>query len=259
MINILLTGVGGQGTVLAAKVLAMAAASKGWHVRTAETIGMAQRGGSVISHVRMGNLGEEVYAPLITHGTANMIVAFEPAEAARTLSFLAPDGVVVTAQSTVEPVSAALDALSYTSENVLSGIQRTFYNRRAHEMLHAGERETAASAASPSSSAAPAAAADIGHGAPAASQTTAKKNTIPARQRSRQRLISVDDKAVTDALGGNRKILNSVLLAVAVSQNNIPLTIHDLRTAIAACVKPQFVAMNLTAIDTIAQELGEMR
>ena len=63
MINVMLTGVGGQGTVLAAKVLAQAAQEKGWHVRTAETIGMAQRGGSVVSHVRMGDAGEEVYSP----------------------------------------------------------------------------------------------------------------------------------------------------------------------------------------------------
>lgn len=257
MINILLTGVGGQGTVLAAKVLAMAAAGKGWHVRTAETIGMAQRGGSVISHVRMGNLGEEVYAPLITHGTANMIVAFEPAEAARTLSYLAPDGVVVTAQSTVEPVSAALDSLSYSSENVIAGIQRTFYNRRAHEMLHADEREVAPSSAISADTTGRLDGVTDRISGSRAGASAAKRASV--RPRSRQRLISVDDKAVTDALGGNRKILNSVLLAVAVSQNNIPFTIDDLRTAIAACVKPQFVEMNLNAIDAIARELGELR
>lgn len=66
MIDILLAGVGGQGTVLAAKVLAQAAQSKGWQVRTAETIGMAQRGGNVTSHVRMGSNGGAVYSPLIT-------------------------------------------------------------------------------------------------------------------------------------------------------------------------------------------------
>ena len=85
MRNVLLTGVGGQGTVLAAKVLAQAAQAKGWQVRTAETIGMAQRGGSVVSHVRMGDNGEEVIAPLVAKGTADMIIAFEPAEAARVL------------------------------------------------------------------------------------------------------------------------------------------------------------------------------
>ena len=65
MIDILLAGVGGQGTVLAAKVLAQAAQSKGWQVRTAETIGMAQRGGNVTSHVRMGSNGEAVYSCLL--------------------------------------------------------------------------------------------------------------------------------------------------------------------------------------------------
>ena len=85
MLNILLAGVGGQGTVLAAKVLAQAAQEKGWKVRTAETIGMAQRGGNVSSHVRMGNLGEPVFSSLVPKGSANMIIAFEPAEAAGVL------------------------------------------------------------------------------------------------------------------------------------------------------------------------------
>ena len=82
MRNVLLSGVGGQGTVLAAKVLAQAAQDKGWQVRTAETIGMAQRGGNVVSHVRMGDAGEEVFAPLLAEGTADLVIAFEPAEAA---------------------------------------------------------------------------------------------------------------------------------------------------------------------------------
>ena len=72
MRNVLLSGVGGQGTVLAAKVLAQAAQDKGWQVRTAETIGMAQRGGNVVSHVRMGDAGEEVFAPLLAEGTADL-------------------------------------------------------------------------------------------------------------------------------------------------------------------------------------------
>ena len=72
MRNVLLSGVGGQGTVLAAKVLAQAAQEKGWQVRTAETIGMAQRGGNVVSHVRMGDAGEEVFAPLLAEGTADL-------------------------------------------------------------------------------------------------------------------------------------------------------------------------------------------
>ena len=85
MLNILLTGVGGQGTVLAAKVLAQAALEKGWQVRTAETIGMAQRGGSVVSHVRYGS---QIETPLIPEHSADVMIAFEPAEAVRCLRYL---------------------------------------------------------------------------------------------------------------------------------------------------------------------------
>ena len=123
MRNVLLTGVGGQGTVLAAKVLAQAAQAKGWQVRTAETIGMAQRGGSVVSHVRMGDNGEEVIAPLVAKGTADMIIAFEPAEAARVLPFLAPDGVMVSATTSIQPITAALSTEPYLAEATIASLR----------------------------------------------------------------------------------------------------------------------------------------
>ncbi len=123
MLNVLLSGVGGQGTVLAAKILAQAAEQKGWQVRTAETIGMAQRGGNVVSHVRMGDGGEEVLAPLLAKGTADMIIAFEPAEAARVLPYLAPDGVLVTATTPIQPVTAALAAQPYRASAIVSQIE----------------------------------------------------------------------------------------------------------------------------------------
>ena len=129
MLNILLAGVGGQGTVLAAKVLAQAAQDKGWHVRTAETIGMAQRGGNVVSHVRMGDCGEQVSSPLISLGTAQMIIAFEPAEAAGALKYLAPNGVVVTAISGVQPVTAALSKQPYVAAGIVEQMQRQLGNR----------------------------------------------------------------------------------------------------------------------------------
>ncbi|MGI6104600.1 MAG: indolepyruvate oxidoreductase subunit beta [Raoultibacter sp.] len=113
MLNILMTGVGGQGTVLAAKVLAQAAQSKGWQVRTGETIGMAQRGGSVVSHIRMGNQGEPLYSSLLAPCSANLIIAFEPAEAVRVLPYLAPDGILVSATTGVEPVTATLSDQPY--------------------------------------------------------------------------------------------------------------------------------------------------
>ncbi|WP_072370380.1 2-oxoacid:acceptor oxidoreductase family protein [Thermophilibacter mediterraneus] len=108
--DIILAGVGGQGAVLASKLLARAAMGRGLPVRTAETIGMAQRGGSVFSHVR---LGEGARSPLIGRGRADAIVAFEPAEAVRQLPFLRPGGMVVTSDAPVVPVSAATGGPAY--------------------------------------------------------------------------------------------------------------------------------------------------
>lgn len=109
MIDILLAGVGGQGTVLAAKVLAQAAQNKGWQVRTAETHrhGPARRQCNE-PRAHGGRTGEAVYSPLITPGTADMVIALEPGEAARALPYLAPGGVLVTATTAIQPVTAAL-------------------------------------------------------------------------------------------------------------------------------------------------------
>lgn len=123
MRNILLTGVGGQGTVLAAKVLAQAASDKGWSVRTAETIGMAQRGGSVVSHVRMGDAGDCPDSPIVMRGTADIVIAFEPSEGARVLPYLAPDGVLVTARTGLQPVTAALSSQPYRPKDVIGALQ----------------------------------------------------------------------------------------------------------------------------------------
>ena len=193
MLNILLTGVGGQGTVLAAKLLAQAAQEKGWQVRTAETIGMAQRGGSVVSHVRMGNEGEEVYSPLIAKGTADMAIAFEPAEAARVVPYLAPEGVLVTASTAIQPVTAALAKSAYRGDTMIEKLRTLFASDPA-------------------------------------------------------RLVVVDDGDVLGRIG-NRRVLNTVLLASALDTGRIPLGLGDLRAAIRVCVKPAFVDLNLEAID----------
>lgn len=198
MRNVLLTGVGGQGTVLAAKILAQAAQAKGWQVRTAETIGMAQRGGSVVSHVRMGDNGEEVIAPLVAKGTADMIIAFEPAEAARVLPYLAPDGVMVSATTSIQPITAALSTEPYLAEATIASL-----DERLNECAAA-----------------------------------------PAR------FVLVDDEAVLSQVG-NRKALNTVLLAFALKTGHLPLSLDDLRDAICACVKPRFVELNLAAIDLV--------
>ncbi len=99
--DILLCGVGGQGTVLASKLIAASAMAMGETVHSAETIGMAQRGGSVTSHVRIGAEG----APLIPKGEAAVMLAFEPAEAVRNLSYMKEDGVVIVNRIPVKPVT----------------------------------------------------------------------------------------------------------------------------------------------------------
>ncbi len=115
--SVLLCGVGGQGTILASKLIAAAAMNKGLPVLTAETIGMAQRGGSVVSHLRMG---EGNYSPLIGKGKADIIIAFEPAEAVRMLPFLKEGGSVVVSSRPVIPVTAALGASTYNGQEMIT-------------------------------------------------------------------------------------------------------------------------------------------
>ncbi len=115
--NIVLCGVGGQGAVLASRLISAAAMAKGIPVMSAETIGMAQRGGSVFSHLR---LGENVYSPMIAKGEADLILAFEPGEAVRMLPYLKEGGQVVVSSRPVMPVTATLSGASYSAEEMLS-------------------------------------------------------------------------------------------------------------------------------------------
>ena len=97
----MIAGVGGQGTVLASKLAAAAAMKKGYDARTTEFIGMAQRGGSVFGHCR---IGENIFSPKIPLGKADAIIAFEPAEAVRQLPYLKKGGVVIVCDNAVKPV-----------------------------------------------------------------------------------------------------------------------------------------------------------
>ncbi len=119
--NCLLCGVGGQGVVLASRLIAYAAMEQGDFVRTTETIGMAQRGGSVVSHVRAG---EEVHSPLIPAGGADVILAFEPGEAVRCLPYLKKGGLVITNSRIVKPVTASLGGSSYSGDEMLDYLEK---------------------------------------------------------------------------------------------------------------------------------------
>lgn len=118
--NCLLCGVGGQGTVLASKLIAAAAMSRGQQARTAETIGMAQRGGCVVSHVRIGDI---VHSPLIPFGDADVIIGFEPAEAVRCFNYLKHDGVVIVNKKPVRPVTASLSGSDYDGKECIEFLQ----------------------------------------------------------------------------------------------------------------------------------------
>lgn len=100
--DIMICGVGGQGTVLASKLIAASAMDEGSAVHSAETIGMAQRGGPVTSHVR---IGEDAYSPLIPIGGADLLIAFEPSEAVRNLRYLKKDGFVIVNRVSMKPTS----------------------------------------------------------------------------------------------------------------------------------------------------------
>ena len=114
--DILICGVGGQGTVLASKIIAAAAMDEGNTVHSAETIGMAQRGGSVTSHVR---IGEQAYSPLIPFGSAELLLAFEPAEAVRCLKYLKPEGTAIVNTAPTKPVTENLNASGYDGKKMV--------------------------------------------------------------------------------------------------------------------------------------------
>lgn len=100
-VNILITGVGGQGILLASNVLGKAAIYSNYNVVGVETHGMAQRGGSVVSHIRIG----EVYSPLIPEGEADFLLAFEPLEALRQINFLNEESTVILNSRPIYPPS----------------------------------------------------------------------------------------------------------------------------------------------------------
>lgn len=119
--NILLCGVGGQGIVLTSKLLAAAAMAKDIPVMSAETIGMAQKGGSVFSFLRMG---EELYCPMFPKRTADLLIGFEPAEAVRMLPYLKPEGTIILNTHPIQPVTATLSGKAYDAAAMIAYLQR---------------------------------------------------------------------------------------------------------------------------------------
>jgi len=112
--NIILTGVGGQGILMASEIISEAAVQVGYDVKKSEIHGMAQRGGSVNSHVRFG---EKIYSPLVMKGDCDLLLAFEKLEALRMASFIKEDGAIIVNDQQVNPSTVASGAATYP-ENI---------------------------------------------------------------------------------------------------------------------------------------------
>ncbi|MBQ7260612.1 MAG: indolepyruvate oxidoreductase subunit beta [Lachnospiraceae bacterium] len=111
--NIMIVGVGGQGSLLASKLLGHLFLENGYDVKVSEVHGMSQRGGSVVTYVRYG---DRVYSPVIDRGEADFIVSFELLEAARWLPYLKKDGIIVTNTQQIDPMPVITGAMKYPAE-----------------------------------------------------------------------------------------------------------------------------------------------
>jgi indolepyruvate ferredoxin oxidoreductase beta subunit len=125
--NFLLAGVGGQGTILASDVMAEVGLASGYDVKMSEVHGMAQRGGSVNTHVRWD--ARHVYSPLIGLGEADMLLVFEEAEALRYAEFLRPGGVAVVNQLVIRPITVTSGGAHYPTEEELLATYRQLTGR----------------------------------------------------------------------------------------------------------------------------------
>lgn len=183
--NILICGVGGQGIVLTSKLIAATAMANKIPVMSAETIGMAQKGGSVFSFLR---LGDDLHCPMFPERSADIIIGFEPAEAVRMLPYLKEGGSMVLNTHPIMPVTAALSGSDYTGTEMVEYL-------KAH----------------------------IEH------------------------LVMTDGDAACRELG-SPKVLNMIMLGLAIRQNVIPFTIDDIESTMKATVKPQFIELNSKAL-----------
>lgn len=121
--NIMIVGVGGQGSLLASKLLGRLLLTRGYDIKVSEVHGMSQRGGSVVTYVRFG---DHVYSPVIDRGQADYIVSFELLEAARWTEYLKPTGKIIVNTQQINPMPVIIGAAEYpehlTEKMVAAGI-----------------------------------------------------------------------------------------------------------------------------------------
>ena len=111
--NVMIVGVGGQGSLLASKLLGRLLLGKGYDIKVSEVHGMSQRGGSVVTYVRFG---DKVYSPVIDKGEADFIVSFELLEAARWTEFLKPGGKLIANTQQINPMPVIIGAAEYPAD-----------------------------------------------------------------------------------------------------------------------------------------------
>lgn len=111
-LNILISGVGGQGNLLASEIIASAAVKEGFKVRVADIFGAAQRGGAVVSHIRVG---KDVHSPVLPQSSAHILLGFEPVECLRVANFLRPDCTAIVNTRPIVPSSVSLGIAKYPS------------------------------------------------------------------------------------------------------------------------------------------------
>ena len=121
-INIMIVGVGGQGTLLTSRVLGKIALTGGYDVKLSEVHGMAQRGGSVVTYVRYG---DSVAEPIVEEGQADILIAFERLEALRYAHFLKPTGAIIVNDTRIDPMSVVIGAAEYP-ERILENLQKKY-------------------------------------------------------------------------------------------------------------------------------------
>lgn len=124
--NILLVGVGGQGTILTSKILSRGLMEKGHDVKMSEIHGMSQRGGTVTTQIRYG---EKIYSPVVEKGMSDIIVAFEKSEALRYLDYLKKDGIMVINDYEIHPVTVAIGEAEYPKDLIeayKNTVEKTF-------------------------------------------------------------------------------------------------------------------------------------
>ena len=130
-LNIMIVGVGGQGTLLASKILGNVAMKKNYDVKVSEVHGMAQRGGSVVTYVKFA---DKVYSPIIEKGEADIILAFEELEALRWIDYLKENGKIIINQQVINPMPVIIGKAKYP-ENIVEKIKAAVNNTVAVDAL----------------------------------------------------------------------------------------------------------------------------